>query len=84
MAPLHDGALSAVDVAERQKADEKLPDMEVGDYHLGQRGWIDVLDGAGKQRCWVEGEIVRLIPVSDTTAWALIRTRLGTGVYRIW
>jgi hypothetical protein len=56
----------------------------VDGYHVGQRGWIDVLDSAGKRRRWVEGEIVRLIPVSETTVWALIRTRMGTGVYQIW
>lgn len=56
----------------------------VGDYHVGQRGWIEVLDGAGKQGRWLEGEIVRLITVSETTVWAAIRTRMGTGVYRVW
>jgi hypothetical protein len=61
-----------------------MPDMEVGDYHLGQRGWIDVLDGEGIRKFRLEGEIVRLIPVSETTVWALIRTRMGTGTYRIW
>jgi hypothetical protein len=58
--------------------------MEVGDYHLGQRGWIDVLDGEGIRKFRLEGEIVRLIPVSETTVWALIRTPMGTGTYRIW
>jgi len=57
---------------------------EVDGYHVGQRGWIEVLDGEGKRRRWLEGEIVRLIPVSETTTWALIRTRMGTGVYQIW
>jgi hypothetical protein len=61
-----------------------MPVMEVDGYFVGQHGWIDVLDGAGKQRYWVAGEIVRLIPVSETTVWALIRTRMGTGVYRLW
>jgi len=61
-----------------------MPGKEVGDYYVGQHGWIDVLDGAGLRKFRVEGEIVRLIPVSETTAWALIRTRMGTGVYRVW
>jgi hypothetical protein len=61
-----------------------MPDIDVGDYYLGQRGWIDVLDGAGIRKFRMEGEIVRLIPVSETTIWALIRTRMGTGAYRIW
>jgi hypothetical protein len=82
--PLHDGALSAKEIAEQQKEGRKMPDMEVGDYYLGQRGWIDVLDGAGIRKFRMEGEIVRLIPVSETTIWALIRTRMGTGAYRIW
>jgi hypothetical protein len=57
---------------------------EVGDYYLGQRGWIDVLDGEGIRKFQTEGEIVRLIPVAETTTWAMIRTRMGTGAYRIW
>lgn len=59
---------------------------EVDGYHVGQRGWIDVLDldSAERRRHWVEGEIVRLIPVSEGTVWALIRTRTGTGLYRLW
>jgi hypothetical protein len=61
-----------------------MPVMEVDGYHVGQRGWIDVLGSAGSRRSWVEGEIVRLIPVSETTVWAMIRTRMGTGVYRVW
>jgi hypothetical protein len=56
----------------------------VDGYYVGQCGWIEVLDGEGKRRRWVEGEIVRLIPVSETTVWALTRTRMGTGVYQIW
>jgi hypothetical protein len=61
-----------------------MPETELGGYYVGQCGWIEVLDGAGKRRRWVEGEIVRLIPVSETTVWALIRTRMGTGAYRLW
>ncbi|HEY7745503.1 MAG TPA: hypothetical protein VIA07_04135 [Desulfuromonadales bacterium] len=61
-----------------------MPGREVGDYYVGQHGWIEVLDGTGNRRFWVEGEIVRLIPVSETIAWALIRTRMGTGLYRVW
>ena len=61
-----------------------MPVKEVDGYHVGQRGWIDVLDSAGKRRRWVQGEIVRLIPVSENTVWALIRTRMGTGIYRVW
>jgi hypothetical protein len=61
-----------------------MTEEKVGGYYVGQRCWIDVLDSAGKRRRWVEGEIVRLIPVSETTVWALIKTRMGTGVYRVW
>jgi hypothetical protein len=61
-----------------------MPETELGDYYVGQRGWIEVLDGAGMQRRWVEGEIVRLMPVSEISGWALIRTCMGTGVYRVW
>jgi hypothetical protein len=61
-----------------------MPVKEVDGYYVGQRGWIDVLDSAGNRRRWVEGEIVRLIPVSENTVWALIRTRMGTGAYRVW
>jgi hypothetical protein len=61
-----------------------MPVKEVDGYYVGQRGWIDVLGSAGSRRRWVEGEIVRLIPVSETTVWAMIRTRMGTGVYRVW
>jgi hypothetical protein len=56
----------------------------VDGYYVGQRGWIDVLDEAGEGRRWVEGEIVRLIPVTEGVVYALIRTRAGTGVYRVW
>jgi hypothetical protein len=61
-----------------------MPETELGDYHVGQCGWFEVLDGAGEQWYWVEGEIVRLMPVSETSVWALIRARMGTGVYRLW
>ena len=61
-----------------------MPVKEVGDYYVGQRGWIDVLNSAGNRRFRVEGEIVGLIPVSETTAWALIKTRMGIGAYRVW
>jgi hypothetical protein len=61
-----------------------MPVKDVDGYYVGQHGWIDVLDSAGKRRRWLEGEIVRLIPVSETTVWALIKTRMGTGVYRVW
>jgi hypothetical protein len=61
-----------------------LPVKEVGDYYVGQHGQIDVLNSAGNRRFRVEGEIVSLIPVSETTAWALIKTRMGIGAYRVW
>jgi len=61
-----------------------MPIKEVNGYYVGQRGWIDVLNSAGDRRFWVEGEIVSLIPTSDGAVWALIRTRMGTGVYRVW
>jgi hypothetical protein len=61
-----------------------MPVDEAGGYSVGQRGRIEVLDGAGRRRFEVEGEIVRLIPVGEDAVWALIRTRAGTGVYRVW
>lgn len=57
---------------------------QVDGYHVGQCGWIDVLDSDGKSRRWVEGEIVSLIQKPDNTVYALIRTRMGTGLYRVW
>jgi hypothetical protein len=57
---------------------------EVDGYHVGQRGWIDVLENAGNRRFWVEGEIVSLIPAPEGVLYALIGTRMGTGVYRLW
>ena len=62
----------------------QMPVQEVDGYHVGQRGWIDVLDSEGKQKRWVEGEIVRLIPAPENIVYAMIRTRMGTGVYRVW
>lgn len=56
----------------------------MGDYYVGQHGQIDVLNGAGNRRFRVEGEIVRLIPAPENTVWALIRTRMGIGAYRVW
>lgn len=61
-----------------------MPVKEVDGYYVGQRGWIDVLEEAQNRRFWVEGEIVSLIPASDNTVYALIKTRRGTGVYRLW
>jgi hypothetical protein len=61
-----------------------LPVKEVGDYYVGQHGQIDVLNSAGNRRFRVEGEIVSLLPVSEITVWALIKTRMGTGVFRVW
>jgi hypothetical protein len=57
---------------------------EAGGYHVGQHGWIDVLDSAGNRKFRVEGEIISLIPTSDNTVHALIRTGMGMGVYRVW
>lgn len=57
---------------------------EAKGYHVGQYGWIEVFDNSGKRRSWARGEIVRLIPVSEVVVWALIRTAMGTGAYRIW
>jgi hypothetical protein len=57
---------------------------EAGGYRVGQHGWIDVLDSAGNRGFRVEGEIVSLIPASDNSVWSLIKTRMGTGVYRVW
>jgi hypothetical protein len=56
----------------------------VGGYYVGQQGWIDVLDSAGSRRFRVEGEIVSLIPTPDGAVHALIRTRMGSGIYRVW
>jgi len=61
-----------------------MPVNEVDGYRVGQRGWIDVLDADGKRRRWVEGEVVSLVPTPQNAVWALIRTRMGTGVYRVW
>ncbi len=71
-----------MDSKEKEKT-VKRPVREVNGYRLGQRGWVDVLDSEGERRHWLEGEIVRLIPVSETTVWALIRTRMGSGIYRV-
>lgn len=60
-----------------------MPVKEAGGYYVGQRPQIDVLDSAGKRRFWVEGEIVSLIPTADQKVYALIRTPVGTGVYRV-
>jgi hypothetical protein len=57
---------------------------EVDGYFVGQRGWIDVFDSAGKRKRYLEGEIIRLIPTRDGPVYALIETRMGTGVYRLW
>jgi len=56
---------------------------ELNGYRVGQHGWIEVLDASGREKRWVQGEIVGLVPVPDNTAWALIRTPAGTGLYRI-
>lgn len=61
-----------------------MPVKEVDGYYVGQNGWIDVLNSAGNRRFWVEGEIVSLIPTPEGVVYALIRTNLGTGVYRVW
>jgi hypothetical protein len=61
-----------------------MPIKEVGGYYIGQQGWIDVLDSAGSRRFRVEGEIVSLIPTPDGAVHALIRTRMGSGIYRVW
>jgi hypothetical protein len=61
-----------------------MPTREVNGYALGQRGWIDVVDSEGKGKRYLEGEIVRLMPVGEYTVWALIRTAQGTGAYRLW
>lgn len=58
--------------------------QEMGGYCVGQRGQIDVLNGTGNRRFRVEGEIVRLIPLSDGPVYALIATGMGLGVYRVW
>jgi hypothetical protein len=55
---------------------------EAGGYYVGQHGQIDVLDNPDNRRFWVEGEIIRLIPTSQAI-YAMIRTRLGIGVYRV-
>lgn len=67
----------------RQETGEQTPVDEAGGYHVGEHGRIDVLDGTGSRRFEVEGEIVRLIPVAECTVWAMIRTRMGMGVYRV-
>lgn len=61
-----------------------MPDKEAKGYRVGRYGWLEVFDHVGKRRHWVQGEIVRLIPVSEIVVWALIRTSAGTGLYRIW
>lgn len=77
---VHEGELSA----EIENTGGQMPVREAGGYYVGQDGWIDVLDSAGKRRFRVEGEIVSLLPTSDNILWALIKTRMGTGVYRLW
>jgi hypothetical protein len=57
---------------------------EVGGYRVGQHGWIDVLENPESRVFQVQGEIVRLIPTTDYAAWALIRTGMGLGAYRVW
>ncbi|WP_193352719.1 hypothetical protein [Desulfuromonas sp. TF] len=55
-----------------------------GHLYLGHRGLIDVLDNAGNNRFWVEGEIVRVIPTQHQEVYALIETGTGWGIYRVW
>jgi hypothetical protein len=60
-----------------------MPVNEVHGYQVGQRGRIEVLNSAGNRRFWVEGEIVRLLPMREGGTYALIKTPAGTGVYRV-
>ena len=57
---------------------------EVSGYHVGQHGQFEVLNEAGTRRFWVEGEIVSFIRTPQHRIYALIRTPLGTGDYRVW
>jgi hypothetical protein len=52
-------------------------------YYVGLHGQIDVLDNEGGESLRVEGEIVRLLQVSETAVYAFIRTRMGTGLYQL-
>lgn len=52
-------------------------------YYVGLRGPIDVQDIPEVRRIWVEGEIIRLLQVSETTLYAFIKTPLGTGLYQL-
>jgi hypothetical protein len=61
-----------------------MPVKEIGEYYVGRRGWIDVLDSPGHQRRWVWGEIISLIPTSKNTLWAMIKTHTGTRVCQLW
>lgn len=61
-----------------------MPVKEVDGYHIGQCCWIDVLDSEGKNKRWIQGEIVSLMPTRENAVWAMIRTRTGMGVYRLW
>jgi len=63
---------------------DTMPVNETKGYHVGQYGWIEVFDLTGEARRWLQGEIVRLIPVSEIVVWALIKTPAGIGAYRIW
>ena len=60
-----------------------MPLKEADGYHVGQHGWIDVLDSSGNHSFRVRGEIVSLIPASDNAIYALIRTEMGSGVFRV-
>ena len=55
-----------------------------GYYFVGQHGRIEVLNTAGDRWFWVEGEVLGLIPAPENKVYALIKTQLGTGVYRVW
>jgi hypothetical protein len=61
-----------------------MPVKEVGAYHVGQRGWFDVLERPGNRRYWVKGEILSLIPTSNNTVWAMIKTWKGIRLCRLW
>jgi len=49
------------------KEKRKMTIREVGTYHVGQHGWIEVRDSEGNCR-WVEGEIISLIPTPQDEA----------------
>jgi hypothetical protein len=57
--------------------------QEVNGYRVGQHGRIEVLNSAGTRRFWVEGEILRLLPLRDGGTYALIQTLTGIGLYRL-